>query len=424
MGGSRMHGMQDLHMQDPRMQEFRNLLDERRPGHSLPQPFYTDPNIFKLDVEAAFNASWLMIGFSVELPKPGNYLAMTIGRSPIVVLRDRAGGIRGFFNTCRHRGAQICPDGSGRAAKLTCPYHQWTYELDGRLIHAGQMPDDFKAADHPLQPIHVEVVAGAIYVCLAETPPDFAPFRRALEPMLAPCGLENAKLAHQYVLVEKANWKLVMENGRECYHCAANHPELGISFPVGITEKFSAEDNAQMHAYRARMAAHGLKLGPDDGSWWQVARFPLNQGMVSMSLDGTPLVKKPMLDVDGGDVGSLRFAVEPHNFCHAVGDYTFMFSVYPVAPEETHLVAKWLVHKDAVEGVDYDVPSLIETWDATNRQDRDLAENNQRGVNGLGYRPGPYSPTAEGFVLRFVDWYCERMRAHIGAPSAKIAEVA
>lgn len=403
---------------------IRNLLDERRAGHSLPQPFYTDADIFALDMEAAFETSWLMIGFSAELPKPGNYLAMTIGRTPIVILRDRGGVIRGFFNSCRHRGAQICANGSGRAAKLVCPYHQWTYDLDGRLQHAGQMADDFDPEAHPLRPIHVEVVAGAIYVCMAETPPDFAPFRRALEPMIAPFRFEDAKLAHQYVLVEKANWKLVMENGRECYHCAANHPELGISFPVGITAEFSAEDSARMRNYRMRMAEHGLEVGPDDGSWWQIARFPLNEGIISMSSDGAPLVKKPMLDLDGGDVGSLRFAIEPHNFCHALGDYLFMFSVFPVGPEETHLVAKWLVHKDAVEGVDYEVASLIETWDMTNRQDRDLAENNQRGVNGIGYVPGPYSPGAETFVLRFVDWYCERIRSYIGAPSAKIAEVA
>jgi Rieske 2Fe-2S family protein len=403
---------------------IRDLLDQRQAGHALPQPFYTDADVFALDVEAIFDASWLMIGFSTELPKPGNYLAMTIGRTPIVILRDRTGNIRGFFNSCRHRGAQICPDGAGRAAKLVCPYHQWTYELDGRLQHAGQMPDDFDASDYPLRPIHVEDVAGAIYVCLADTPPDFGPFRRALEPMLAPLRLADTKLAHQYVMVEKANWKLVMENGRECYHCAACHPELGLSFPIGITAEFSAENSTRMHDFRRRMGTHGLDTGPADGSWWQISRFPLNEGAITMSLDGAPLVKKPILDFDGGDVGSLRFAIEPHNFCHALGDYVFMFSVFPVGPEETHLVAKWLVHKDAVEGVDYDVPALIETWDKTNQQDRDLAENNQRGVNGKGFAPGPYSPDAENLVLRFIDWYCERLRAHVGARSGKIAEVA
>jgi glycine betaine catabolism A len=406
------------------MQEFRELLDDCRPGHSLPQPFYTDPDIFALDVEAAFYSGWLMIGFSAELPDAGNYLATTIGRTPIVVLRDEDGGIRGFFNTCRHRGAQICQDGTGCAAKLVCPYHQWTYDLDGTLLYAGQMPDSFDAGQHSLRPIHVEVVAGVVYVCLADTPPDFAAFRRALKPMLARMRLEDTRLAHQYVLVENANWKLVMENARECYHCAASHPELGVTFPIGITPEFSAEDAADMHAYRTRMASHGLDVGPADGSWWGIARFPLNDGAVTMSLDGAPLVKKRVVDIADGDIGALRIAIEPHSFFYVLGDYAFMFAAFPVAPEVTHVVAKWMVHKDAVEGIDYDVPTLIETWDKTNRQDRDLCENNQRGVNGKGYMPGPYSPQAEAFLLRFNSWYCERMRAHIGARSAKIAEVA
>ncbi|SON58026.1 Anthranilate 1,2-dioxygenase large subunit [Hartmannibacter diazotrophicus] len=399
-------------------------LDRRRSGHSLPREFYTDRDIYDLDLEAVFEESWLMAGFTCELPKPGNYLAMTIGRTPVVILRDRSGATRGFFNTCRHRGAQLCADGAGRSAKLVCPYHQWTYDLDGKLQHAGEMPEDFDAGAHSLLPIHVEVVAGAIYICLADEAPDFAPFRKCLEPMLAPMGLENAKLAHSYVLVEKANWKLVMENGRECYHCAACHPELGVSFPVGVRDDMSTGDALQMQAYRQRMAGHGLSIGPEDGSWWQIARFPLNEGSITMSRDGLPLVKKPLVDLDGGDVGSLRFAIEPHNFCHALGDFAFMFSAYPVSPEETHVVAKWLVHKDAVEGVDYDLATLVETWDKTNLQDRDLAENNQRGVNGKGYVPGPYSPSAESFVIRFVDWYCERLRAHMGVASARISEVA
>ena len=106
---------------------------------------------------------------------------------------------------CRHRGAQICQDGTGCAAKLVCPYHQWTYDLDGTLLYAGQMPDSFDAGQHSLRPIHVEVVAGVVYVCLADTPPDFAAFRRALKPMLARMRLEDTRLAHQYVLVENAN---------------------------------------------------------------------------------------------------------------------------------------------------------------------------------------------------------------------------
>lgn len=403
--------------------KIADLIASRQKNHALPRELYISSEAYQFDIEEIFAKQWLMIGLDCELPKPGNYIALTIGQTPVVVIRGRDNVIRGFFNSCRHRGAQICADGAGRSAKLVCPYHQWTYELDGRLVHTNSMPEDFDASAHGLRPFHVRVVAGAVYICLAADAPDFEPFARCLEPMLARMGLENARLAHTEIYVEKANWKLVMENGRECYHCEACHPELGISFPIAITPDFSAEDAARSNAYRQKMEGFGLSVGPADGSWWQIARFPLNEGVVSMSLDGGRVVSKPLCDLDP-EMGSLRVATEPHNFCHMLGDYGFVFSCYPTGPEETVVIAKWYVHKDAVEGVDYDPKRLVETWDATNRQDRDLAENNHRGVRSLGYVPGPYSQEAEALVIRFVDWYCDRAGAALGLNPIQIADVA
>lgn len=161
------------------------------------------------------------------------------------------------------------------------------------------------------------------------------------------------------------------------------------------------------------MAEHGLPVGPAGEDWWQAIRFPLNPGMRSMSMDGEPIVARPMVGAAEGDIGSLRWALEPHSFAHAVGDHLFFFSAMPIGPRETLVTGKWLVHKDAVEGVDYDRAQLIELWNITNQQDKDLAENNQAGVDSPGYRPGPYSPDAEVLVLRFVDWYCTKARAYI-----------
>ncbi|MGI4765143.1 MAG: aromatic ring-hydroxylating oxygenase subunit alpha, partial [Janthinobacterium lividum] len=106
---------------------IRALLDARRPGHTLPQPFYTDPNLLRFDLDAVFGRSWIMVGFDCEIPRPGSYMALTIGASPVVILRDRDGVVRGFHNACRHRGAQICAEGTGRRSLLVCPYHQWSY---------------------------------------------------------------------------------------------------------------------------------------------------------------------------------------------------------------------------------------------------------------------------------------------------------
>ena len=391
------------------------LLQARKPGHSLPQALYNDADAFAFDLEAIFARSWLMVGFEVELPKPGSYLATTIGPWPVLVVRDRAGRLGGFHNSCRHRGAQICPDGVGASARLVCPYHRWTYELTGELVHAGRMGEDFDPSAHRLKPIHVESVGGVIYVCLADTPPPIADFKHKFEPLLAPHRLKDAKLAHQSTLVEKGNWKLVMENARECYHCGGQHPELSASFPVSAGAYFDFGDDPRVQAYSARMAAAGLDLGPVEGEWWEAIRFPLNEGVVSMTMDGRHAVNKLMCEAQDGDVGSLRWAVEPHGFCHATGDQVFMFSALPVGPDETLVVSKWLVHKDAVEGVDYDLDNLIALWTTTNLQDRALVENNQRGVNSRGYAPGPYSQEAETLVIDFVDWYCARALAYVEA---------
>lgn len=388
-------------------------LKARRPGYSLPQRLYNDPAAYDFDLKAIFARSWLMVGFEIELAKPGSHLALTIGPWPVLLTRDRAGKLHAFHNTCRHRGAQICPDGKGASARLVCPYHRWTYELSGELVHAGRMPDDFDLAEVRLGRVRLETVSGAIYICLSEDPPAFAPFRDAFTPLLAPHDLANAKVAYECTLAEKGNWKLVMENARECYHCPTGHPELAVTFPTGASAHFDADEAGRTEAFNARMADLGLEVGPVEGVWWQAIRFPLNEGCVSMTLDGKSSVAKLMCPVGGGDIGSLRWAVEPNSFCHATGDFLFMFQALPTGPDETVVTAKWLVHKDAVEGVDYDVDRLIALWNGTNFQDRDLVENNQRGVNSLGYLPGRYSSDAESLLMRFVDWYCVQAQAFI-----------
>ena len=156
----------------------------------------------------------------------------------------------------------------------------------------------------------------------------------------------------------------------------------------------------------------GLSTKPVQGSWWHAERYALNAGMESISPDGKPVVSRRLTGITEEEIGGLWWATQPNSFCHALSDYAFMFSVIPLGPQETRVDSKWLVHKDAVEGVDFTIERLIETWTKTNLQDRELAETNQRGVNSLGYVPGPYSQ-AEDFVMRFGNWY--RAAAHAQA---------
>lgn len=400
--------MLDLHKIDA-------LLAARKPHHTLPRALYNDPDVFAFDTEMVYAQSWILAGFACELPHPRSTLALTVAQSPIVLTRDRDGVLRGFFNSCRHRGAQVCPNGAAHRSRLVCPYHQWAYDLDGRLVSARAMGKTFERARHGLKPIHVEEVAGAIFVCLADTAPPFEAFRADLEPLLAPHRLTEAKVACETTLVEKGNWKLVMENARECYHCASGHPELSLTFPVQAAagDSYAAGGDPMQVEFAARVAALGLPCGPNMGSWWHVERIPLSNGAHALTLDGLPAVSRMMVDTPDSAIGSLRWAIEPHSFCHSTVDTTVMFSAMPTAPNETVVTCKWLVHRDAVEGVDYDLDHLTNLWTVTNLQDRDLVENNQRGVNAIGYEPGPYCAQQEVYVMRFVDWYCETARALI-----------
>jgi Rieske 2Fe-2S family protein len=258
-----------------------------------------------------------------------------------------------------------------------------------------------------LRPVHTKCVAGALFVCLADSPPEFGGFAAALEPLLAAHDMRHTRVAAQSTEIWHANWKLVMENARECYHCMAGHPDLCVTLPVKRRSLPLAEQFRITAPFTERMAERGLPVGPDQGPWWQVARYPLNIGAVSLSLDGQPPVSRPMGRLGDGDVGTLRWSIDPHCFVHAVGDHVFMFSAMPTGPHQTLVTSKWLVHENAVEGTEYQLDVLTALWTRTNDQDRSLVEINQAGVNSLGYVPGPYCATAEQFLVRFVDWYCQ-----------------
>jgi len=400
---------------EPDFRHFDALLNERKAGHTLPQALYTEVASFAFDQRAIFGRSWLMAGMECELPKAGSYMSLMVGEWPVLITRDQAGTIRAFHNSCRHRGSILCQPGHGTAPKLVCPYHRWTYDLDGRLFAATRMPADFDKATHGLKPISLRTVAGGIFICLADEPPAFEDFGDRFAEYAGPLGFSNMKLAATDLMIEQANWKLVMENARECYHCATGHPELAKTFPVGFAGHFDFGSENRAKTFIDRMESMGLPYQAVEGDWWQIARFGLNEGARSISMDGNHLVKKLLVDSYGDDIGSLRWAIDPHLFAHATADHVFVFSCMPVSATETHVLSKWFVHKDAVEGVDYDVPAMKELWLKTNQQDRELAENNQRGINSPGYTPGPYSKEAEVLAQRFTDWYCGQAKAYVAA---------
>ena len=401
------------------------LLHQRRQGYSLPQAFYVDEEMFQADLQAVFAADWLFACNTCEIKNPGDYITLAIGQDSLIVLRDRDGEVRAFHNVCRHRGSRICLEERGHANRLICPYHQWVYELDGRLRNARQMPTDFDTSGHGLKPARVEVVCGLIYVSLADDPPSLERFRAAVTPYIAPHQPARTKVAFVSTVVEEANWKLVIENNRECYHCAANHPELLVTFAEFAAPGDPRGGSPRLAALLERSAAkwdrHGLPhKATEGGHEFRCIRLPFNEGTQSFTLDGRPACDKLLGDLADPDLGSVRLFRAPNNWHHVLSDHIIHFRVLPLAANRTAVRTTWLVHEDAVEGVDYDLKRLTEVWMATNAQDKRLAENNHLGVSSRAYEPGPYAPS-EFMLNHFTDWYAGKMAAFAAQPAERLA---
>lgn len=408
---------------EPARKATAEMLRERDPSFSLPQAFYNDDRVFDIDMQEIFQKEWLIAGMTCEIPAKGNFLTLQVGKNSVIVVRGAEGKVHAFHNVCRHRGSRICVSDKGKTAKLVCPYHQWTYELDGRLLFAGtEMGDDFNLADYSLKPVAVKTAGGYIFISLADNPPAIDEFLATLEHYMSPYDMENTKVAVQTTLMEQANWKLVMENNRECYHCAGSHPELLNT----LLEWDDVTDPRATQEFKDQVADCVSRWEKDQipyahasfGLRNRIVRMPLLKGTVSMTMDGTQGCKKLMGRITDPDLGSMRILHLPHSWNHCMGDHMIVFTVWPISAQETMVTTKWLVHKDAVEGVDYDPENLRKVWDATNDQDRILAEESQRGINSKAYEPGPYSKTYEFGVINFINWYSERMLNNLGEAPA------
>jgi glycine betaine catabolism A len=396
-------------------------LRERAPEAGLSREFYTDEALYALDLQLIFGREWLFVAHTAEFGKTGSYLTLQIGAWPLLLVRAADGEVRCFINSCRHRGARLCSQERGSVPKLTCPYHQWTYELDGRLFAARQMGAAFNRTQFGLRQVACESVAGYIFICLSSSPPDFAATRAHLEPYLRPHRLEEARVAFESTIIEEGNWKLVWENNRECYHCAANHPELARTYAdaPAITGVDGAASDPDVVAHWQRCEALNLpsrfRLSAD--GQLRTARMPLVGPATSYTLSGLPAVSKALVSAAaaGQNIGALLAFHYPSTWNHFLGDHAISFRVLPIGPTRTQLTTKWLVHRDAVEGVDYNLDGLTRVWLATNEQDRRIVAENQIGVNAPTYEPGPYSPLHEGGVSQFVGWYSSRLQERLAA---------
>jgi len=404
-----------------------SLIGRRAVGYSLEAPFYTSQEIFDLDMTAIFAEHWLFVAAEAELPEPGDFVTVDVGASSVIVVRDDDEVVRAFHNVCRHRGSRILDDKCGSVGNLVCPYHHWTYNVDGRLLHAENQPATFDSSRFGLKPVHVRSVGGLVFICLADRPPaDFADVAARIEPYLAPYELGRAKVAHQIDIVEQGNWKLTMENNRECYHCDG-HPELlSAYFPLhGYTaedvpprlrrvwDRFEkASEDLRAVCVRQNFPLEAIRELDNRPTGFMIAHAPLDGAGKSYTAGGEAVCRKRLGTIADDRFGDLHLHLQPNSWFHMLSDHAVVFTTLPLAPDRTLVRTTWLVHPDAVEGVDYDVPTLTHVWSATNAQDSAFVERTQRGVEDPGYQPGPYSEV-EGDVDAFVTWYISRVSEHL-----------
>lgn len=406
---------------------IHDLLARRRSGHALEQPFYTSHEVYELDLEHIFYKEWLFAIPTCQLTTTGSYVTLRVGAYQIVIVKGEDGEVRAFHNSCRHRGSMICKSHEGKVAKLVCPYHQWTYGLNGKLLWANNMGPDFDPLQHGLRSVALRNFGGLIYICLSETPPDFEAFARQAAPYLAVHDLQNAKVAFTSSIIEKGNWKLVWENNRECYHCSSNHPALCRSFPLdpeiaGVSADGSISATLQRHFDACEVAGAPAQFLLSEDGQYRLARMPLQDPAVSYTMDGAAAVTRQLGRVAKRDAGSLLVFHYPSTWNHFLPDHSLTFRVTPISPTETEVTTTWLVHKDAIEGVDYNLKRLTEVWVATNDEDREIVETNQDGILSPAYTPGPYSADWESGVVQFIDWYAGWMEKAVSAQHSIAAE--
>jgi len=398
------------------------LADSRRSGWSLPRWFYLSPEVFDLELERVFAHHWLFTDHISRIPRAGDYFLFNVGDESIIVINGRDGQLHALVNVCRHRGSRICLEPSGTAKKLVCPYHSWTYETDGTLLAARHMPLDFDKTQFGLQRCEARVLEGLIFVNLAKSAPPFDRMACDVKPFLQPYDLLHTRIGHRRRYEVRANWKLVLENFVECYHCANAHPQFSSVFALVAAHdsRKIAEEYRQFTAeWEDQVRALGYKTGAIERTpdrWYQAYRIPIRRGFQTQSEEGKPVA--PLLGTLAKyDGGIFALAAFPSGALIAGSDHAVLLRFTPLHALLTEVEVSWLVREDAVEGADYDIQRLTWLWQATCEQDFKLCEDNQAGVNSRHYEPGPYSEV-EG-VESFVQWYIDQMKQSGSSAAAK-----
>jgi len=335
---------------------------------TLPRKYFTSPKIFAAELRDILRKRWIYAGHVSHFEKPGSYLLYQVGQDNILILRDEENGIRAFHNVCRHRGTQLCEQSEGQLdGRIQCPYHGWTFGLNGSLLGAPNMRDcaGFDPNRYPLISVAVHVWNGLIFLNFSERAGSFEQAFAPISDRVARWQIFDLKSVRQITYEVQANWKLVFQNYSECYHCPKVHPAL-----------------SKLTPYRASL--NYLREGPFLGGPMQI----LGE---SMTMDGRSCAATlPYIEKEDQRL-VYYYTIFPSIFLTLHPDYVMVHRCRPVSPDHTRITCEWLFHPEAITKPDFDPSSAIEFWDLTNRQDWHVCELSQRGISSSAYTPGPYS---------------------------------
>jgi Rieske 2Fe-2S family protein len=359
---------------------------------TLPRRFYADPDFYRAELERFYFDRWICAGRADQIPNAGDYFTRTLGDESVIVTRDASGDIHALFNVCRHRGTRLCEPGEGHfAGRIQCPYHNWTYDLEGRLLAAPHMAPGFCKDDYPLHRAACDVWDGHIFVHLGagraesggggtataapyavpyEMPNAVAPLAEQLADLparFAPWQMADLRLGRRIVYDVKANWKLIVLNYNECLHCPNLHPALN------KLHHYLGADNVEPTACYCG-GAMGFK-----------------EGVETMSMDGKRRrAYLPGLN-DAQRQQVVYFAIYPNLLLSLHPDYVMTHTLWPRAQDRTEIICEWHFHPAELARADFEANDAVQFWDVTNLEDWWIAEQSQAGINSRVYTPGPYS---------------------------------
>ena len=374
---------------------------------TLAGEFYTSATIFAAEQDEIFEKMWFCAARSNDLANPGQFKKVQIGRESVLVVRGRDGALRAFLNVCRHRGAALCTESEGQVKRsLQCPYHAWTYALDGKLIAAPNLAalkdasgEGIDRYEYGLVTVALKEWLGYAWVCLADEPPSFEDdvigevTRRLGDPAAVDhYDVGSLSVGRRVVYDVAANWKLIVENFMECYHCATIHPEL-----TEVLPEFAQGLAAQYYV------GHGAEFGSD------VSGFTIDGGAGFETLPGV---------TEDQDRRYYAITIKPTVFVNLVPDHIIFHRMYPLAPDRTIVECDWLYTSDVVEQ-GRDVSRSVELFHRVNEQDFEACERTQPAMSSRAYRNGGVLVPSEHHIAEFHEWVVSRVGAHPRADDAR-----